>query len=124
MATNRNTLKIYLGQIKYHLPTFIIALICMPATTLLIDTGLAYFLSMDIGDLSSGNTAAMQQHLLFAAIVGGAGVLTNFIGFQALVQHESRIRTRLYNFVFSALLYKDSSILCKRKGWSTYKQVH
>jgi len=115
MATNRNTLKIYLGQIKNHLPTFIIALICMPATTLLIDTGLAYFLSMAIGDLSSGNTAAMQQHLLFAAIVGGAGVLTNFIGFQALVQHESRIRTRLYNFVFSALLYKDLQFFVNEK---------
>lgn len=115
MATNRNTLKIYLGQIKYHLPTFIIALICMPATTLLIDTGLAYFLSMAIGDLSSGNTAAMQQHLLLAAIVGGAGVLTNFIGFQALVQHESRIRTRLYNFVFNALLYKDLQFFVNEK---------
>jgi ATP-binding cassette, subfamily B, bacterial len=115
MATNRNTLKIYLGQIKYHLPTFIIALICMPATTLLIDTGLAYFLSMAIGDLSSGNTAAMQQHLLLAAIVGGAGVLTNFTGFQALVQHESRIRTRLYNFVFNALLYKDLQFFVNEK---------
>lgn len=115
MATNRNTIKIYLGQIKHHLPSFLIALICMPATTLLIDTGLAYFLSMAIGDLSSGNTQAMQQHLLLAAVVGAGGVLANFIGFQALVRHESKIRTRLYNFVFSALLHKDLQFFVNEK---------
>ena len=115
MGTNKNTLKIYLREVRRHIPSFTLAFIFLPLTLLFIDTLLLYFLSLAIGDLASGNHAAVGQHLTWAAIAGVIGIISNAIGFQALLRHESRVRTRLYNTVFQTLLNKDLQFFVNEK---------
>lgn len=115
MSTNLNTLKIYFKEIKHHMPSFTLAIIFMPLGALLLDTGLPFYLSQTIGDLSSGHTNLVVQHLVTAAIFGLGGLVANVIGFQSLLRHEGRVRTRLYNTVFSAVLHKDLNFFVNEK---------
>lgn len=115
MGTNRNTLKFYLKEIRHHWPTFTLAIIFMPLGQLLMDTGLPFFLSMAIGDIAAGNVDAVTQHLVTAGIIGIFGVGSNIIGFQSLLRHEGRVRTRIYNTVFSTLLNKDLQFFVNEK---------
>lgn len=115
MNTNKNTLKFYFKEIRHHWVTFILSLIFMPLTTLLLDTGVPYFLSMAIGDIAAGDQSSIIQNLISAGAVGIASVASNVIGFQALVRHESRVRTRLYSNTFATILQKDLQFFSNEK---------
>lgn len=115
MSTNTNTIKIYLKQVRKHLPTFVIAFILIPAGVLLLDTLLPYFLAQAIGSITESDSASLQQNLMFAAIVGGFGVLANLIGFQSLIRHEAKVRTKLYAYVFQQILNKDIQFFVNEK---------
>ena len=115
MSTNKNTVKIYVKQVRKHLPTFVLAFLLIPAGVLLLDTLLPYFLAQAIGSITEANADSLQQNLMLAAIVGGFGVLANFIGFQSLIRHEARVRTKLYTFVFQQLLNKDIQFFVNEK---------
>lgn len=115
MGTNRNTLKIYWQHIKNHKVSFSIALIAIPAATLMLDTLLPYFLSQAIGGLTQKNEALLRATLITAAIVGLIGALLNLAGFQALIRHEANVRKELSNSVFQSLLAKDLRFFVNEK---------
>jgi ATP-binding cassette subfamily B protein len=115
MGTNKNTLKFYLGEIKHHRISFTLAFIFIPAGVLLLDTGMPFFLSLSIGDLSQGKQDAVLSHLITAGVLGILGVIANLIGFQSLIRHESKIRTRLYNHVFELIINKDLGFFVNEK---------
>ncbi|MFZ1301359.1 MAG: ABC transporter ATP-binding protein [Candidatus Microsaccharimonas sp.] len=115
MGTNKNTLKIYTQEVKHHWISFILALVFMPLTTLLLDTGMPLFLSLAIGDIASGNNDAVVGHLITAGIIGLIGALANIIGFQSLLRHEAWVRGRLYNRTFTTLLNKDLQFFVNEK---------
>lgn len=115
MSTNKNTIKIYLRQVRKHLPTFILAFILIPSGVLLLDTLLPYFLAQAIGSITESDTASLQQNLMLAAIVGGFGVVANLIGFQSLIRHEAKVRTKLYAYVFQQILNKDIQFFVNEK---------
>ena len=115
MSTNKNTLKFYLGEIKHHRISFTLAFIFIPTGVLLLDTGMPYFLSLSIGDLSQGNSSSVLSHLITAGVLGILGVFANLIGFQSLIRHESKIRTRLYDRVFGLVINKDLNFFVNEK---------
>lgn len=115
MHTNKNTLRLYWKQIRSYLPSFSLALILIPLTALLLDTLLPYFFSLIVGALARGDSAGVTHNLIIACGVGAVGVLTNFIGFQALIRHEARVRTGLYDATFSTLLAKDMQFFANQK---------
>jgi len=107
MSTSRNTLHIYWQHVKKHKLTFFISLIAIPASVLLLDTLLPFFLSQAIGGLTEKNEALLHSTLIAAAVVGIAGALLNLIGFQSLIRHEAVVRKELSNSVFTSILSKD-----------------
>jgi len=115
MGTNKNTIKLYLRQVKKHWPSFVIAIIAIPASSLLLDTLLPYNLSLAIGELTKGEQANIAGPLITASIVGFGGIIASFIGFQLLVRHESSVRSDLYNATFKSLLGKDFSFFLNEK---------
>ena len=115
MSTNRNTLMIYWQHVKNHKPTFFIALIAIPASALLLDTLLPYFLSLAIGGLTQQNEAILQSTLITAAIIGLAGVILNFVGFNSLVFNEANVRNELTNSIYKSILSKDVRFFVNEK---------
>ena len=115
MSTNRNTLMIYWQHVKNHKPTFFIALIAIPASALLLDTLLPYFLSLAIGGLTQQNEAILQSTLITAAIIGLAGVILNFVGFNSLVLNEANVRNELTNSIYKSILSKDVRFFVNEK---------
>lgn len=115
MNTNRNTLKIYWHHVKKHKVTFFVALITIPGSALLLDTLLPFFLSQAIGGLTHHNADQLLHTLITAAAVGFLGALLNFIGFQALIRHESTVRKELSDSVFQAILAKDLKFFVNEK---------
>lgn len=102
-------------QVRKHLPTFITAFILIPSGVLLLDTLLPYFLAQAIGSITESDAATLQQNLLLAGVVGGLGVLANLIGFQSLIRHEAKVRTKLYAYVFQQILNKDIQFFVNEK---------
>jgi ATP-binding cassette subfamily B protein len=115
MSTNRNTLNIYWTHVKNHKASFIISLIAVPASALLLDTLLPFYLSQAIGGLTHQNEQLLTNTLILAATVGLVGALLNYIGFQALIRHESSVRKELSDSVFSSLLSKDLRFFVNEK---------
>lgn len=120
---NRKTIALYWQQLKYHKPTFIIALIAIPVGATIIDSILPFVLSQAIGELSKGNDT-FTTILWIAAGVGLAGAVLNFIGFQALMLTESHVLRRLRQSTFSQLIQKDSAFFANQKiGAMTSKYI-
>ena len=115
MGTNRNTIRLYINQIKKHKLSFFIALFTIPGGVIFLDTFLPYYLSLSIGELASDRPDGIIPNLIAAGLVGLAGILFNFIGFQMLVRHESRVRTDLYEATFKKLLQKDFAFYVNEK---------
>lgn len=113
--TNKNTLRLYWKQIRSYLPSFSLALTLIPLTALLLDTLLPYFFSLIVGALARDDSEGVTRNLMIACGVGAVGVLTNFIGFQALIRHEAHVRTGLYDATFRALLAKDMQFFVNQK---------
>lgn len=90
-------------------------LILIPVGALFIDTILPYFLSQAIGGLASNSTTVINHNLLMGGIVGIAGAIMNFIGFQAMVRHEGSVIARLRENTFERLITKDLGFFSNQK---------
>jgi len=112
---NKATLSLYWQQIKKYKISFFTALISIPIAELLISTLLPYFLSLAIGELTNSNETGVQHYLITAAVLGIAGALLNFVGFQALTRHEGSVRKVLTDASFASLIRKDISFFTNTK---------
>lgn len=115
MNKYKQTLYLYWQQIRQHKPSFIIMITAIPATMLLVDTLLPYFLSMAIGAIADGAADKIAPFLWTAGGIGLAGVLLNFIGFQTLIYHEANVTTKLRSATFASLINKDLSFFNNQK---------
>ncbi len=111
---NRKTLGLYWTQVRHHKHTFFTMLIAIPAGAAIIDSILPYILSLAIGTLANGNDN-LSRLLVWAAVVGGIGALLNFIGFRAMMFHESHLLRRLREVTFESLMRKDNSFFVNQK---------
>ena len=124
MATTRDTIGLYWKQARKHKPSFFTMLITIPISALMINALLAYFFSQAIGQLISGDTSTVIINLSLAAGVGLLGFLLNYIGFQALVHHESKVISLNRNAMFEQLIQKDLRFFVNQKvGALTSKYI-
>jgi len=89
--------------------------IFIPASALLIDTAVPYFLSQAVGTLASGDSTSLWHFIALASIVAAAGVAFNLIGFQSAIYHESRVRQDLTINTAERLLQKDQNFFSNQK---------
>ncbi len=111
----KETIALYWEQIRPDKIRFFAMLGLIPISSIIFDTIVPYFLAMTIGTFASHDTAQMNTYLTWAAIAAGIGVITNFIGFQAAVHHESAVRTRLVTSSLRRLLAKDQEFFANQK---------
>ena len=90
-------------------------LIFIPVGATIIDSVLPYFLSQAVGTIGSGDTDKLQQLLIIGGVVGIAGAIMNYIGFQAMANHESHILAHLREETFSQLMLKDHQFFTNQK---------
>jgi ATP-binding cassette subfamily B protein len=90
-------------------------LIMIPVGATIIDSILPYFLSQAIGSISLNNYDEMKTFLIYGGIIGVIGATLNFIGFQAMANHESYVMAHLRQETFSALMQKDHQFFSNQK---------
>lgn len=90
-------------------------LILIPIGAMLIDSVLPYFLSEAIGAVSKNDFRSMTPMLWLAGGIGLVGALLNFVGFQAMVSHESQILRKEREWVFKTLIHKDHQFFTNQK---------
>lgn len=119
----KETLTIYWQFVRQNLSTALVMLLSIPIAATIIDSLLPYFLSQAIGELSSGS-GHIDKYLWYAGMAGIAGALLNFIGFRAMVHHESFMLSQLRNTTFRTLIEKDHSFFSNQKiGAMTSKYI-
>lgn len=111
---NRKTLTLYWQQVRHHKRTFFTMLVAIPVGAAVIDSLLPYALSQAIGALST-HPGQLTNLLIWAAIIGLVGAVLNFIGFRAMMYHESHLLRRLREWTFESLILKDSSFFANQK---------
>ncbi len=112
---NRETLKLYWQQVRKYKPSFFVMLVAIPVAVMLIDTLLPYFASQAIGSLATQDNSQVIKNLSIAAILGIIGVILNYIGFRAMVYHESSVTKDLSNATFEQVISKDVSFFINTK---------
>jgi ATP-binding cassette subfamily B protein len=96
----------------------------IPFSNVLITSALPYFFSQTIGALTGKNFDSAQHFFLLSAIAGILGVVMNFVGFYAMVYHESRVISELRRETFRSLLAKDMRFFVNEKiGSLTSKYI-
>jgi len=115
LSTNKNTLHLYWEQMSKFKISFFTMLICIPIAALLIDTLLPFFFSQAIGGLVDNSLNTIINSLILAVIVGVGGALMNMFGFQAMVRHETNVRTNLTDATFARLIKKDMAFFVDEK---------
>ena len=111
----RQTLAIYMQFVRQNWPTALTMLLCIPIGAAIIDSALPFALAQAIGELTSGNTDKITNWLWAAAGIGVLGATFNFIGFRAMVNHESFMLGNLRRDVFSRLINKDHAFFVNQK---------
>ena len=112
---NRETIRLYWQQIKRYKISFFAMLVCIPLSSLLLDTVLPYVLSQAVDTFTSKDTELLWQLLGLAGIVAGVGVALNFTGFQTAIAHESKVRANLAVSTLDTLLKKDAGFFANQK---------
>lgn len=115
MGTNKRTLQLYWAQVRRYKTSFFGMLILIPLGSLLIDTILPYFFSQALGGLAAKNGSQITSSLIFALGIGLAGVISNLVGFQMLVRHESNVRKALIDSTFRSVITKDLQFFTNEK---------
>ena len=124
MSIGRETLRQYWQQVKKYRISFVTMFLVIPISNMLITAALPYVFSQAIGRLSAQDVTAAGQWLTWAIIVGIVGVMTNFVGFYAMVIHESHVISTLRRETFGALLRKDMRFYIDEKiGALTSKYI-
>ncbi len=115
MNINKETLRLYWAQAQKHRVSFFIMLIFIPVGATVIDSILPYFLSQAIGTIGSASSSELTKLLIISTLVGLVGAILNFIGFQAMANHESHILAHLREETFSSLMKKDHQFFTNQK---------
>jgi ATP-binding cassette subfamily B protein len=122
--SSKFTLRFYLAYVKQHKVLFTVSLIAIPAASLIINTAVPYFFSQAIGQLASSQAEQVYSTLKVAAVTGAAGVLFNFVGFQALTRQEANVGAKIRLAAFRQLMGKDSRFFVNQKiGAMTGKYI-
>lgn len=90
-------------------------LVCIPLSSLLLDTVLPYVLSQAVDTFTSRDAETLRQLLGLAGIVASVGVALNFTGFQSYITHESKVRANLAISTLDTLLKKDAGFFANQK---------
>ena len=90
-------------------------LVCIPLSSLLLDTVLPYVLSQAVDTFTSRDAETLWQLLGLAGIVASVGVALNFTGFQSYITHESKVRANLAISTLDTLLKKDAGFFANQK---------
>ena len=112
---NRETIRLYWQQIKRYKISFFAMLVCIPLSSLLLDTVLPYVLSQAVDTFTSRDAETLWQLLGLAGIVASVGVALNFTGFQSYITHESKVRANLAISTLDTLLKKDAGFFANQK---------
>jgi ATP-binding cassette subfamily B protein len=112
---NRETLRLYWKQARKHKISFFMMLIMIPVGATIIDSILPYFLSQAIGSIGNNDYDQMKSFLIFGGAIGVVGAILNFIGFQAMANHESYVLAHLREETFSSLMKKDHHFFSNQK---------
>lgn len=124
MNINKQTLGFYWRQSRQHKVSFFIMLIAIPSGAMIIDSFLPYALSEAIGAVSENNINKMNMFLMLGAAIGALGAVFNFVGFQAMVHHESNVIRKNREWVFETLIHKDHQFFTNQKiGAMTSKYI-
>ena len=124
MNLGRVTLHQYWQQIKKFKKSFWFMFFVIPTSNVLITSVLPYFFSQTIGALTGKNFDVAGQFFTYACIAAVAGVITNFLGFYAMLYHEAHIVTELRRETFRSLLAKDMRFFVNEKiGALTSKYI-
>jgi len=111
---NKKTLSLYWGHVRRHKRTFFLMLFAIPIGATIIDVLLPYSLSQAIAYIST-DSDALTRTLWIAAGVGVLGAALNYIGFQAIVRHESSMLEELREDTFEKLIRKDFGFFTSQK---------
>lgn len=112
---NRQTIRLYWQQIRRYKISFFAMLVCIPLSSLLLDTVLPYVLSQAVDTFTSRDAETLWQLLGLAGIVASVGVALNFTGFQSYITHESKVRANLAISTLDTLLKKDAGFFANQK---------
>lgn len=112
---NRQTIRLYWQQIRRYKISFFAMLVCIPLSSLLLDTVLPYVLSQAVDTFTSRDAETLRQLLGLAGIVASVGVALNFTGFQSYITHESKVRANLAISTLDTLLKKDAGFFANQK---------
>lgn len=115
MNINKETLRFYWKQARKHRVSFFMMLIMIPVGATIIDSILPYFLSQAIGSIGNNDYDQMKSFLVFGGAIGIVGAALNFIGFQAMANHESYVLAHLREETFSSLMKKDHHFFSNQK---------
>ncbi len=110
----RQTLAIYWQHIKVRPLRFIIALVFIPLSSLMFATVVPFFLSQAVAGLATSNEG-VNHGLKMALLAGIIGGVFNYVGFMAIVRHESYIYNALINHAANDLMHKDASFFSNQK---------
>ena len=112
---NRQTSRLYWQEIRRYKISFFAMLVCIPLSSLLLDTVLPYVLSQAVDTFTSRDAETLWQLLGLAGIVASVGVALNFTGFQSYITHESKVRANLAISTLDTLLKKDAGFFANQK---------
>jgi ATP-binding cassette subfamily B protein len=110
----RQTLAIYWQHIKVKPMRLIIALIFIPLSSLMFATVVPYFLSQAVAGLATSGDG-IDEGLRMALLAGLVGGVFNYIGFLAIVRHESYVYDALVNQAANDLMRKDAAFFSNQK---------
>lgn len=111
----KETIKYYWQEAKKYKTTLFLGLLFIPMASVILDTIVPYYISLSVGLLTAGNYDKFYEYIIIAAIVAGLGVLSNLLGFQSIIIHESKVRRGLSNSTLRNILNKDHSFFVNQK---------
>ncbi len=124
MDLNRETIRLYWQQVQKHKESFVTMLIAIPLASVLIGSVLPYAFSQVVGLLATNKISEATGYFWLAIGTGAAGVVANFVGFNAIMRHESRIISEMRKSTFHTLIHKDMSFFANAKiGAMTSKYI-
>lgn len=124
MDLNKETIRLYWQQVRKHKESFFTMLVAIPLASVLIGSILPYAFSQVVGLIATNDTRSAIVYFWLAIGAGFAGVLANFVGFNAMMRHEARVVSEIRKSTFHTLIHKDMSFFANAKiGAMTSKYI-
>ncbi len=112
---SKETLLLYWQEIRKYKKSFFVGALCIPASSVFLDTATPYILSQAIGTLASSNADQLGQYLWLAGCTASAGVVLNLLGFQVIMRHEAHVRSGIARSSMKNLLLKDPNFFANQR---------